>query len=140
MRDPLESAFLTLLMFGVDVVYGEARPEMAPKRSLCRLLSGAMPGFCGVTSGVAAGSESSFTVCPTGGEEEITGDDFQRAVLVSGGRVPAQDARAWRGRAAWGRPAPGAHDQRQEHGSDAARVCAQSRLGPQSHCLLPQKA
>lgn len=24
MRDPLESAFLTLLMFGVDAVYGEA--------------------------------------------------------------------------------------------------------------------
>jgi hypothetical protein len=25
MRDPLESAFLTLLMFGVEVVYGEAK-------------------------------------------------------------------------------------------------------------------
>lgn len=28
MRDPLESAFLTLLMFGVDVVYGEAKQKL----------------------------------------------------------------------------------------------------------------
>lgn len=27
MRDPLESAFLTLLMFGVEFVYGEAKQK-----------------------------------------------------------------------------------------------------------------
>ena len=60
-------------------------PEMAPKRSLCRLLSSAIPGFCGVTSGFAAGSrsDSSFTVCPRGEKEEVTKDDFKRVISCS---------------------------------------------------------
>lgn len=29
MRDPLESAFLTLLTFGVDIVYGEAKQKLS---------------------------------------------------------------------------------------------------------------
>lgn len=34
MRDPLESAFFTLLMFGVEVVYGEAKWELSQEESL----------------------------------------------------------------------------------------------------------
>lgn len=32
MRDPLESAFLTLLMFGVEAVYGEAKQKLSRKQ------------------------------------------------------------------------------------------------------------
>ena len=40
-------------------------PEMAPKRSLCRLASSVPPDFWGVTNGFTAGKvrDSSFTVC-----------------------------------------------------------------------------
>ena len=60
-------------------------PEMAPNRSLCRLLSRAIPGFCGVTSGFAAGSgsDSSFTVCPRGEGKEIVEEDVRRVVGCS---------------------------------------------------------
>lgn len=42
-------------------------PEMAPKRSLCRLWSRVFP-FCGVMSGFPAGTArgSSFTICQRG--------------------------------------------------------------------------
>lgn len=57
-------------------------PEIAPKRSLCRLLSSVFPDFCGVTNGFTAGkvSDSSFTVCQRGEREEIIEDDFKRVI------------------------------------------------------------
>lgn len=54
-------------------------PEMAPKRSLCRLASSVLPDFCGVTIGFTAGQvrDSSFTVCRGGERQETIEDDFK---------------------------------------------------------------
>ena len=54
-------------------------PEMAPKRSLCRLASSVLPDFCGVTIGFTAGKvrDSSFTVCQGGERQETIEDDFK---------------------------------------------------------------
>ena len=81
-------------------------PEIAPKRSLCRLLSRVFPDFCGVTNGFTAGkiSESSFTACQRGEKEETIKDDFKKShqlILEVWGQVLEQDRTASQVKCAW---------------------------------------
>lgn len=95
-----------------------------------------MPGFCGVTSGFAAGSgsDSSFIVCPRGEREEISKDDFQessavlasvRACASAGHKSLAGQMRCMGEAGAWR-----AGRRRLVDASDGEQVCGQSSLGP----------
>lgn len=59
-------------------------PEMAPKRSLCRLWSSVFP-FCGVMSGFPAGTAraSSFTICQGEEKELLEMADSDRKIYNS---------------------------------------------------------